>query len=542
MKRIVVVVILTFVLNLTGNAGLHVVATFNAAGIYWSPNLEITGKKAMVFFKQSSENIWRKALDLHYLVCENGSYEFRGSLVRLKSGTEYKVLVKYNGVADSLTFKTWDENFKIKKEIKINPKNQPFKTTEAGSAADGYVVYVPENNLVSEIDGSGIADVGIDVLHDWVIIRAWKIKNVKKYGISLHPAQNHVVIEKNKISSWGHNTGQRFAKAKESNAIHLSGTENLTATHIVIQDNYIFNPSFDTNNWGEPSDITKAGNHPNGNQAVWLEKTGGQVVIRYNTIKGNAQNYYNDGMGEWRNFGPHGFPYRDTDIHNNYISQVWDNAIESEGGNMNVRIYENFTDSCYAHYGLSNVTLGPLYIFNNVTRVGHKFPGDNTEAVFLKIGNKLKFDKTTNKSWAAAGIAYVFNNTLLQPVINGKNNGVAKVATSTGPEEGILYLNNIMHTSGNNGHNFEILPLQPNSVAKNNLYFGGILIETGLTKNICASPDYETQNGGWFLKKDSPGYKQGVFIPNFSEGNAGSPPDIGAYQNGKPPLVFGVRK
>ena len=542
MKIKFVVCIFIFILvKLNVFASLHVVPTFHSAGIYWSPKTEITIKKALVFYKQEGTVNWNSGLDLHWLICENGTFEFRGSLVRLNSGTEYKILVKYNEITDSMVFKTWDENFKIKKEIKVNPQGT-FKTTEAGNANEGYVVYAPIDKFDPEIDGGGNAEVGIDVLHDWVIIRGFKIKNVKKYGIRLHPEQKYAVIEKCEISKWGHNTGQRFAKAKESNAIHLSGSENLKASHIVIQDNYIFQPSFDTNNWDEPSDIKKGGNHPNGNQAIWLENTGGNLVIRYNTIKGSIRNYYNDGMGEWRNFGPHGFPYRDSDIHNNYISHVWDNAIESEGGNMNVRIYENFTDSCYAHYGLSNITLGPLYVFNNVSFVGHKFPGDCNEAVFLKIGNKLKFDKTTNKSWPAAGIAFVFNNTLLQPVVNGKKNGISKFATSTGPSEGVVYMNNIINTTGNNGNDFEILPLQTNSIAKNNLYYGGVLNEIGLANNICAMPVYNIQRGGWYLEKDSQGYKQGIFIPNFSEGYSGSLPDIGAYQNGKPPLVFGVRK
>lgn len=529
-------------LNIQVKAVIRVVPTFNSAGIYWMPDGEISGEKAEIYFSETGQSKWHQGLDLHYLVCADGTFEFRGSLVRLKSGIEYKIRLFHNGMNDSLIFKTWNENFKIKKEIRLNTHMGTFETNEGGNATDGYVVYVPENESCSVIDGDGTMDVGINVRHNWVIIRGWKIRNVKNYGIRLHPTQKHVVIEKCEISRWGHNTGQRFAKAKESNAIHLLGNETRSASHIIIQDNYFLRPNCDTNNWGEASDITKAGNHPNGSQPIWLENTGGEIVIRYNTIKGDSEHYYNDGMGEWRNFGPYGFPNRDSDIHNNYISHVWDNAIECEGGNINVRIYENFTDSTYAHMGLSNITLGPIYIFNNVSNVGHKFPGDSKEAVFLKIGNKLKYDKTTNQSWPARGIAYVFNNTILQPLIHGKNNGIGKFATGTGPGEGVVYLNNIMHMSGNNGDNFGILPLQNNSLAKNNLYFGGVLDTLADTSNIYAKPVYDTHNDGWFLKIGSTGYAQGIFIPNFSEGDGGLLPDIGAYQTGKPELVFGVRK
>ena len=51
---------------------------------------------------------------------------------------------------------------------------------------------------------------------------------------------------------------------------------------------------------------------------------------------------FNDSMGEVHNFSYDGFPNRDSDVYGNYISHCWDDGIEIEGANMNVRVWENY--------------------------------------------------------------------------------------------------------------------------------------------------------------------------------------------------------
>ena len=46
-----------------------------------------------------------------------------------------------------------------------------------------------------------------------------------------------------------------------------------------------------------------------------------------------------DGIGGSSNYSFKGSPNRDSDIYGNLISNCWDDAIESEGANMNVRIW-----------------------------------------------------------------------------------------------------------------------------------------------------------------------------------------------------------
>lgn len=512
-------------------------STFNSAGIYWTPldtSQTKNYKSGEIYYRNPGEEEWQQGYEIYWLPREDGRSEFRGSLVHLQSGTQYELKLKYREQEFDTTFQTWNEDFKVKKRIQINPVIQTFKTTEGGSIEEGYVVYEPLAGSDSILDAQQLHSYGIEVKHDWVIIRGWKIVNVRNHPIHLYPRANHIVIEYCDISRWGE-LKKNFAG--DSYGVYIDG-EDLIPSHIVVQYCYFHDPTYDSNNWSEPNDKTSAGNHPGGTQAFYMLRTGGSIVIRYNTITGSEDHYYNDSMGEWRNFGPHGFPYRDSDIHNNYISHCWDNAIESEGGNMNVRIYNNYTDSSYAHMGLSNITLGPLYLFNNVTNVAHKFPGDTDECAFLKIGNKLKEDVTTHKSWPCLGRAYVFNNTILQPAINGVNNGLTYFTTSSGPGNGTIYLNNIMHMTGNISASLRILSNQNAGIVNHNLYSGGYLEMTG-AKNINDTPSYLENTTGFYLKDTSPGYQQGTAIPNFTVGDSGSNPDMGAYQNGSSPIVFG---
>jgi len=64
-------------------------------------------------------------------------------------------------------------------------------------------------------------------------------------------------------------------------------------------------------------------------------------VCRYNRVYGSSGHYYNDGIGGYQNESVNGAASNDSDIYGNIVSEVWDDAIESDGGNRNVRIFGN---------------------------------------------------------------------------------------------------------------------------------------------------------------------------------------------------------
>ncbi|MFT3766284.1 MAG: hypothetical protein QM820_12355 [Minicystis sp.] len=92
-------------------------------------------------------------------------------------------------------------------------------------------------------------------------------------------------------------------------------------------------------------------------------------------------------MGEWANFSDGGFPNRDSDIHGNLIRNCWDDGIESEGANRNVRIWGNYIDQTYVKIAIAVVHRGPLYIWRNVAASSRTSPDHEYGQGFIKTRN-----------------------------------------------------------------------------------------------------------------------------------------------------------
>jgi hypothetical protein len=79
------------------------------------------------------------------------------------------------------------------------------------------------------------------------------------------------------------------------------------------------------------------------------------------------------------------------------------------------------------------------------------------------------------------------------------------------------------------------------------LYNGNDQIAGTEVHGIVGTPIYQAGNGAtnmdggmYQLAPNSPGFDQGLVIPNFSDGFTGSAPDMGAHEAGTPAMKFGV--
>ena len=137
-------------------------------------------------------------------------------------------------------------------------------------------------------------------------------------------------------------------------------------------------------------------------------------MIRYNTIRSTEDHGFNDGIGGASNFSFKGSPNRDSDIYGNIISNCWDDAIESEGANMNVRIWSNYIHHTFVHIATAATSMGPLYIFRNVfgeSRISHQDPSGGT---MIKTGMK-DVEINGERVSTLLGYRFIFHNTALQP-------------------------------------------------------------------------------------------------------------------------------
>ena len=549
------------------------VATFHSIGLYWS-GVGGEGTAARVEFKEPGSSGWRKGLDLWY---DPRNSEYRGSLVELKPGTAYEVrLTLEGGKSETITARTWREDFRIKKTIQVpaGTARLVIEARDSGSADEGYVVFTapPGQNVIdpgeATVAGGDCVVVKQGVHH--VIIRGLELRNCKRYGVSIErqhepvlDMQTHdIVIEDTKISGWG-----RARESKEEirpvigaddGAIHCNywheKDDAKRPDRIIIQRNTIMNPRHGANPWRTSTAQAK---HPAGPQGVMFERCGRNHVIRYNDIASSNGKFYNDAIGGGENFSTAGFPWADSDIYGNRISQAYDDGIEAEGGNRNVRIWGNYLDQVFVAIANAATAVGPLYVWRNVS---NRMGGMNNPDISPDLEHRGPFIKAGSNSPAASGgRAYYFHNTVLQPpggrYAMGAGWGINK---SGGTLVNFVSRNNIWQI-----HKEQQVHGQPKFFAIRadgdrgpvdadfDLY-NGQLANAGRNaerKGVAGRPVYASSGsnypdlgkapGDFSLKSGGPGFQQAEPIPNFNDQYP--KPDVGAHQSGTPPMRFGVK-
>jgi hypothetical protein len=513
------------------------VPTFNCIGLYWSPADGGKENGCHVRYRTEGAEQWRDALTAWF---DERNKEYRGSIIDLKSGTQYEIeLTLKNGDSKSvLKTGTWNENFPVAKTITLPEgiSKKTFAVTESGKA-DGYVLYTFPAGSSSTIDVENEADYCMTVSSSFVIIRGITLKGARHDGIRLLNGAHDVVIEECDISGWGSPAEEGHGWGRDTEAaIRAHRVKDLQ--RIIIQRNKLHHPRYSTNSWDH--------GHPHGPQGITFGYCGGNHVIRYNEIYGDETHLFNDGMGGSSNYSDEGFPNCDSDIHGNIVMNVMDDAFEIEGGSRNVRVWGNYIDKTFTGVASAVCGLGPLYIFRNIENTCRRTPetGNSDQdhrGPFGKLGDGRGF---------GGGRRYFLHNTLLQApppaglkVLLGASQGPLDAG---GPMTNTISRNNIWHVCkkassiGNNkgtGNDFDY-----------DLFSSAIKSpEKHESHGIKGVPIYAeghgpaSGNGGRYqLDAKSPGFDQAERIPNFNDDFNGAAPDMGAHEAGSADMQFGV--
>ncbi len=515
-----------------GEGGAFLVPTFHCIGIYWSPSEGGPEHKVLVKYRPSGQQQWHTGLPLRYHPNDTAECkaDYRGSLVNLTPGTTYDITLTVEGTGRRIECRgtTWSESFPVQSAVKVSDGDTTLTVNQSGRPG-AYVLY---DGTGCTIDTGNKDDIGIAVRASYVILRGFTIKNVKEHGIRLLDG-HHIVIEDCDISKWGSESEKGWGKNYQ--ACVFSNNKDLHA--VVIQRCRMHHPSWDTNSWAEKHGEST---HPRGPQTVVFWESAGNHVIRYNEVWSDEHHYFNDGMGAGYNGGYRGFPGADSDIYCNYIANCWDDGIEAEGGDQNVRIWNNYVEDVLIPIANAAVSIGPLYVWRNVSGRSYSPPGSSWD---MSHGPFIKMGYAGGEKWMT-GHMYIFNNTIFQE----GNNGTGGLGGGSRIIKHSTTRNNILHVREGDRRSVAVSRTHVDNDFDHDLTSAGFPDKhekQGLKGEpryiLGAGFDAETRTGMFQLVPGSKGVDAGVVIPNFCEAINGNRPDLGAHESGTGKMQFGVR-
>jgi hypothetical protein len=514
----------------------HAVATYECIGLYFkSPDLG----QCDVQFRQDGSSAWREGYPLVY---DSRDSEYRGSIVGLQPDTSYNVKITLDGKNYELVCKTRTDSFPVGKTTYLEGgiSSKPLIITESGTP-EGYHLITPARDSRTTIDVRNAENYTCVIDANYVIIRGVEFCNAAIHGLVIKSRHHDNVIEDCHFTFWGR-IGGPMSYGNEGGMDSAIYAER-HAGNLTIQRNLIENPRGASNDWDT--------GHPDGPQAITLINSSGGNVIRYNEIRSTEDHGYNDGIGGASNFSFEGSPNRDSDIYGNIIANVWDDAIESEGANMNVRIFDNYIEKTFQDIATACTSKGPLYIFRNVFGQSRRTHRDPLGGSMIKVGEQGEY---------GGGRKFVFHNTAIQPkgafnVFSGhvnpntvtRNNIFdcpGRLTSSrqgdipcdfdydlfTGSDRGIA-----RERHGVRGNPAFVksygLEFYPTSTTTR-IQWGKVPVQKGEKTVNLTDPVITVPN---------PVIDSGIRIPNFNDDYAGKAPDLGAFELGRPPIRFGRR-
>lgn len=520
------------------SAGPIAVPTFHCLSLYWSPPGGATNKEVAVRFRSGGDTAWNEGLPMRYNPISNTDQDlsdYRGSIVNLKPATTYEIELILSGSSfkTNFTARTWSEKFPVaEKTIVVTNRETPLEIKQSGSS-NAWRVY---DGHGATIDVRHLHDACITIDASYIIIRNFKLKGAgatnvppeRIIGAIRINGGHDIVIEDCDISDWGR-LNPKTGFGVDYDAAIFSRSEKLQ--RLIVQRCKLHHPTFDGSNWYEPKYPT----HSMGPQVISLFNAGGNHVIRYNECFSDMDHMFNDGIGGSSNGSYRGAPGPDSDIYGNIVSHCWDDGIEAEGGNRNVRIWGNYIEQCMMMIGNAATSIGPLYVWGNVVARSQSQP-DNGGGNFLKMGY------AGGEEWMT-GHMYIFHNTLFRSdewLPTGAL-GADRIVKHTVSRNNILHVRRPRDWSASDNkqnidNNFDY-----------DLYNGRIPA-TAEPHGIKGEPSYvpnasfnrATKTGNFQLAPESVGIAAATPIPNFTPPFTGTAPDVGAHQRGGALLRFGV--
>jgi hypothetical protein len=551
-------------------AQLKAEPTFTSCSIYFPSK---TPGECTVSFRKVQEKIWHQAFTPVY---DSINKEFRVSIVRLEENTQYEIRLEMlsknlQKITKNAKFTTWSSDPKIGKALKISsfvtPASNAIELTGLKGKPDAWIKI--GGDIV--IDAQDVRNYAIRIEDcQYLIIEGVTIKGGHLHGILVNPTSSDIRIINCDISNWGRKpkTQKKNGEFLDIDGKNINNDGGITidrAKNIVVERCYVHDPNGLSNAWrgiiqiGEFTGEKFSNTHPQGPNAVYIRQSAGGTVLRFNDFIGSQTHRYNDAVETSENGDINGGFNKDADIYGNIMAFGQDDGIELDGGQCNVRMFNNRIEQTLCGFSTAPNKKGPSYIFNNLVWNLGDFYGitgagvKNGGGIEYSLGKQFLFNNTiiSDGYGCMQGVGFgcggpnckreifnaltrnnIFMITVPPDTISPKilSAGSNRPRTSTKKSSSIGDLYKLVTNSFDN-----------DMIANNSFPDGkGTIIaaESSEMNGIFGIPSFTNEKNGIFtLDPSDKGIDRGIVVPNFCETYTGKAPDIGAIELGGSSLI-----
>lgn len=467
-------------------------ATFENISYYINSD---KGTSASVYYKEATSSEWLNGYEPTY---DERISQYLGSITKLNHNTNYDVKVVVDGREYVGSVTTMNEN----------PQYETLMISDVYSSGKLVLHGMKGENSYIRILGDGSTVINADE-NDWeavlisdcsnIILENLTIVGGLKNGVSISGGSNNIRIVNCDISNWGRNgtwdEQTKLYRKNFSSVNYDAGISIFDSENIVVERCYIHDSAAKTNTWnGKDWNYV----HPAGSCAIYCN-SGKNFVIRYNDFIGSDNSRFNDGIEGALNHEYEGGIGYDADVYGNMFYGGNDDAIELDGGSMNVRMYDNRIEQFYCGISLAPIRIGPVYVFDNLIYN----LGDETGIASHGIKQGTESE--------SVGKQFMFGNTILSKKVN------RGFATMTA-------INNIISSDPS------VHPISYAVNLRNNILCGKTNgYDLNSTSSVAATDMFENVlSGKVWLKEGDVDFGVAEYINNF---NDSTDADIGAVQD-----------